>query len=137
MNAAAAYQRRSVEGTTPVGLIVLMYQAAVVDFRKAIAAMNTAPNTAREIEARTHALNHLLAIVGELKRALDFERGGEVARNFQRLYVLTERLVLQASRDRDAQPLHDLLEQYTLILAAWRQVEARPAAPVAQAAWSA
>lgn len=137
MNAAAAYQRRSVEGTTPIGLIVLMYQAAVVDFRKAIGAMEVVPNGAREIEARTRALHHLLAIVGELKRALDFERGGEVARNFQRLYLLTERLVLQASHDRDPQPLRELLEQYNLILAAWRQAEARPASPVAQAAWSA
>jgi flagellar secretion chaperone FliS len=134
MDAAAAYRRRAVEGATPIGLIVLLYQAAVLEMRKGIAALQ-----GRDIEARTNAFNRVLAILGELKRALDFERGGEVAHNFQRLYLLAERIILDCSVRQDLGQLPDLLEQFERILAAWRQVEARPAPATGQlsAAWQA
>lgn len=138
MNPAAAYQRRAIEGASPIGLIVLLYQAAVVELRRALAAMETDAETPRQIEVRTQALNRVLALVGELKGVLDYNRGGEVARNFARFYQLAERLVVQAGFQRDPAPLRELLEQFVAILRAWREVEARPpAAAQVQAAWSA
>ncbi|MGH9488541.1 MAG: flagellar export chaperone FliS [Terriglobales bacterium] len=138
MHPATTYQRHAIETASPVGLVVLLYQAAVADLRRALAATEAVPNTVREIEARTKALNHLFAIVGELKREVDLKRGGEVARNLQHFYVLSERLILQAGAQRDPQILRELIEHFSRILAAWRQVEARPpAAPAAQTAWSA
>lgn len=123
MNAASTYHRRALEGATPVGLIVLLYQAAVVSLRRGIAAME-----AGEIEVRTQALNRVLALVAELKAALNYERGGEVAQQFARFYQLAERLVMQASCQQDAQPLRDLLEPMAQIRDAWQQVDALPVA---------
>jgi flagellar protein FliS len=134
MDAATAYRRRAVEGATPIGLIVLLYQGAVVELRKGLAALQ-----ARDIEARTNAFRRVLAIVGELKRSLDFERGGEVAHNFARFYRLAERIILDCSVRQEPGQLPELLEQFELILAAWRQVEGRPAPATGQlsAAWQA
>ncbi len=121
MNAATTYHRRALEGATPVGLIVLLYQAAVVSLRRGIAAME-----AGDIEVRTQALNRVLALVGELKASLNYERGGEVALQFARFYQLADRLVMQASFQQDAQPLRDLLEPMVQIRDAWQQVDALP-----------
>lgn len=134
MDVATAYRRRSVEGATPIGLIVLLYQAAVLELRKGMAALE-----ARDIEARTRAFSRVLAIIGELKRSLDFERGGEVARNFARFYYLSERILLDCSVRQELGQLPDLLEQFQRILEAWRQVDARPTPAPAQlnAAWQA
>ncbi|TAN22927.1 MAG: flagellar export chaperone FliS [Acidobacteria bacterium] len=138
MNAASAYQRRAIEGATPVGLVVLLYQGAVVQLRRAIAAMETQPQTVRDIEIRTSALNRVLAIIGELQRVLDFQRGGDIARNFDHFYRLAQSAIMQAVANNDAQPLRDLLPQLEKILQAWRSVETRPPAPSAgAAAWTA
>ncbi|HUX65978.1 MAG TPA: flagellar export chaperone FliS [Terriglobales bacterium] len=121
MNAATTYHRRALEGATPVGLIVLLYQAAVVSLRRGIAAME-----AGDIEVRTQALNRVLALVGELKASLNYDRGGEVALQFARFYQLADRLVMQASFQQDAQPLRDLLDPMVQIRDAWQQVDALP-----------
>lgn len=138
MNAASTYQRRAIEGASPVGLVVLLYQGAVVQLRRAIGAMETQPPSLRNIEIRTSALNRVLAIIGELQRVLDFQRGGDVARNFDRFYRLAQTAIMQAVTNNDAQPLRDLLPQIEKILQAWRSVETRPPASSAgAAAWTA
>ncbi|MGH9482667.1 MAG: flagellar export chaperone FliS [Terriglobales bacterium] len=121
MDAANTYHRRAAAGATPVGLIVLLYQAAVVALRRGIAAMD-----AGDIEARTLALNRVLALVAELKASLNYETGGEVARQFARFYHLAERLILQASCQKDAEPLRELLEQFVRVRDAWQQVDKLP-----------
>lgn len=138
MNAASTYQRRAIEGASPVGLVVLLYQGAVVQLRRAIGAMEAQPPSVRNIEIRTSALNRVLAIIGELQRVLDFQRGGEIARNFDRFYRLAQTAIMQAVTHNDAQPLRELLPQIEKILQAWRSVETRPPAPPAgAAAWTA
>lgn len=141
MNAASTYQRRAIEGASPVGLVVLLYQGAVVQLRRAIGAMEAMqaqPPSLRNIEIRTSALNRVLAIIGELQRVLDFQRGGDIARNFDRFYRLAQTAIMQAVTSNDAQPLRDLLPQIEKILQAWRSVETRPPASSAgAAAWTA
>lgn len=134
MDAATAYRRRSIEGASPVGLVVLLYQSACVEMRRAAAAIE-----AGDIEARTRALNKVLAIVGELRAALDFERGGAIAHQFAALYRLAERGVLEASARQDAAPLREVLEQFVLVRDAWQKIEAQQGAAAAapEAAWPA
>lgn len=121
MNAASSYQRNSLEGASPIGLVVLLYQHGAAGLRRAIAALR-----AGEVEARTNALHRVLAIVAELKSVLDFEHGGVVARQFAQFYSLAERMILDASCRQDAEPLEELLGQFERIQAAWQQVDSRP-----------
>lgn len=123
MDPASSYRRGAVEGNTPVGLIVLLYQHAVVSLRRGIAALH-----AGDIEARTRALNHVLRLIGELKSVLDFERGGEVARQLALFYQVAERTILEASCRQDPQPLEQLLEPLVSLQEAWSQVDAQPPA---------
>lgn len=121
MDSAITHHRQAAEGGTPIGLIVLLYQAAVVALRRGIAAMD-----AGDVEARTTALNRVLALISELQASLDFEQGGEVARQFARFYHLSERLILQASCQKEAEPLRQLLEQFVRVRDAWQQMDKLP-----------
>jgi flagellar protein FliS len=121
MDAAAAYKRRALESASPIGLIVLLYQAACQNLRRAIAAVE-----AGDIETRTAALNQVLAIIAELNAALDFERGVEVARQFARFYHVAQRTVLDASFRQAAAPLRELLDSFTQVQAAWQRADALP-----------
>jgi len=134
MDAATAYRRRSIEGASPLGLVVLLYQAACVEMRRAASALDRG-----DIETRTRALNKVLAIVGELRAALDFERGGPIAQQFAALYRLAERGVLEASTRQDPAPLREVLEQFVLVRDAWQKIEASQDATPAglEAAWPA
>ncbi|MGH9467527.1 MAG: flagellar export chaperone FliS [Terriglobales bacterium] len=137
MNPVATYQRRAVEGATPIGLMVLLYQAMVVHLRKAIAAMETDAHLAQQIEARTRALHRVLGITGEL-RSLLREDGGDLARYLEAFYALCQQQVLQAVAQRDPEPLRALLPLCSRILEAWRQLEERPAAAASETAtWTA
>jgi flagellar protein FliS len=121
MDAATAYQRRALESASPIGLIVLLYQAAGQQLRRALAAMDCG-----DIEARTSALNRVLAIVGELRAVLDYERGGEVARQFARFYYSSERALMDAACRQDPAPLRDLLNSFQQVQEAWRRADALP-----------
>lgn len=121
MDAASAYQRRALESASPIGLIVLLYQAACQDLRRGIAALERG-----EVETRVAALNRVLAIVTELKAVLDFERGAEAAQLFARFYRSAEHTILDASCRQDAAPLRDLLDSFLSVQEAWRRADALP-----------
>lgn len=128
MDAAHAYQRRLIETATPIGLIVLLFERAVLALERAGAAMER-----NDIETRTAELNRALAIVAELKRSLNFERGGQVAHTFDRFYQMAERQIVTAACRRDRALIGQLQKQFCQIRDAWRQAEGKPAPALYQA----
>lgn len=121
MDPASAYRNHLVEGSTPIGLIVLLYQSAVSLLRRAIAAME-----AGDVEQRTLLLNRVLRHLAELKGVLDFERGGAVAEQLSRFYTIADGMVLDASCRQDPEPLRVLVQQLLTVQEAWQQLDAMP-----------
>jgi len=84
-----AYQRTQVQSRSPLELVVMLYDGAIrflLQAREAIAA--------RDVRARTTAASRALDVVVELRNTLDMERGGDVARELDRLYAyITTRLL--------------------------------------------
>ena len=72
-NPRLAYRQAAVEAATPIGLVVILYDLAIEDFRKAIVAIG-----AGDTEARTAALQHALSVLEQLHGRLDFEKGREL-----------------------------------------------------------
>lgn len=77
----ASYRDAAVRGATQVGLVVLLYEQAIQDLQRALAAMEQG-----HIEQRTREINHALQIIGHLEGTLDLEKGGDVAVNLQQCY---------------------------------------------------
>ncbi len=85
------YQDSAVRGATPIELVILLYDAAIDDMRRALSAMQNS-----DIETRSNQIAHALMILQQLQGTLDFERGGGAARQFEQFYNLTRAKLLEA-----------------------------------------
>ncbi len=115
-----SYRRAAVESSSPVQLVVMLYDGALrfcADARAAI--------LRRDVAAKGKALSRVIAIVGELQATLDLERGGEVAHSLHQLYsFLTDRL-LAASYNQHVEPLDDVVRVLTNLREGWAGISAQ------------
>jgi len=106
----SAYRECAVEGANPVELVQMLYDAAIGSLRRALEALE-----AKNVEHRTAYLNHVLDVLCELQAALDFDRGGEVARSLSRFYSFARLRVLEANGWGSAEILRSLVEQFVAL----------------------
>ena len=117
-DSAFTYQQATAVSATPVGQVVALYDVILRDLRQAMAAVE-----AGQIEKRVHLTNHALLIIGELQGVLDFERGGEAARNLHSFYAVMRPLVTQASMTNSREKFQDLIEKFARLRAAWSKAD--------------
>jgi flagellar protein FliS len=123
LDTAFAYQQSTASAASSVGQVVALYDRILRDLRSAIAAIG-----AGQIENRVNSLNHALTIIGELQGVLDFQRGGEAARNLDSFYTITRGMVTEAGVTSSVDQLQELVSMFARIRAAWAHVE-RTVAP--------
>lgn len=115
-----SYRRAAVESSSPVQLVVMLYDGALRFCAEARGAL-----LRRDVAAKGKALSRVIAIVGELQATLDLERGGEVAQSLHHLYsFLTDRL-LAASFNQSVEPLDEAIRVLTNLREGWAGVSAQ------------
>jgi len=126
------YQDTAVRGATPIELVIVLYDAAIEDMRRAMTAMQ-----ASDVEARTHQVSHALMVLQQLQGTLDFERGGSAARQFEQFYNLVRAKLLEAqmrgSPDLMQQQIRYMSEVRDCWTAAKRMLQPNPGAGTAVA----
>jgi len=113
-----AYRESSVRGASPVGLIVILLEEALRSLRKAQRAL-----LENNIERRTLELTHVIEVLGYLQSTLDFENGGEVARNLSLFYDVARAKILEANIRVDNALLESLASQVSEQIEAWQKVD--------------
>jgi flagellar secretion chaperone FliS len=119
-DSASAYQQFRAIGASPVGQVVALYDAILRDLHRAVQAIR-----AGRVEERVAAVNHALLVVSELQGVLDFERGGEPARNLDNFYKVVRNLILKGSMAGSAEDVQKVVEMVARIRAAWAKVETK------------
>ena len=117
-NAAKTYTQLAVEGTSPVGLVVALYDNVMKSLYQARRAV-----LANDIERRTQHLNHALSVVAHLEGTLDMEQGGEVAMTLSHFYTYARHKILEVSLSNSAQKLEELLFDFSSLRGAWQVVD--------------
>jgi flagellar protein FliS len=116
---AVAYRQTSVQSSSPVELVVLLYDGAL---RHLVAAGDASARG--DLIARRDALSKAMAILTELQSTLNLEAGGEVAASLDALYTyMTERLVDVTVR-KDAGAVPEVERLLRSLRDAWAQVAA-------------
>lgn len=118
LNPFSAYQQSSVQGATPVALVVSLYDTILRDFRRALDAIDSG-----KVETRVAELNHALTVIAHLRGVLNFEKGGEAAKRFENFYEVTRGLVLQVNAENARENLMKLMELYSSVRQAWQVAE--------------
>jgi flagellar protein FliS len=114
---ANRYQEVQVRTSTPIELVVLLYDVAVANIKKAQEYM-----AARDIAGRTRCLNKAISMLTELHAHINFELGGDLAKSLDRLYRYIKNMIFQANLHQDPARLREIVRLLSSLREAWLNV---------------
>ena len=100
--AIETYRRQRVETASPMQLVRMLYDAMLDDVGDAKMAL-----AEKDYAAAHNALVHAQKVVEELDRAVDLEKGGEIAINLKRLYDFLQRRLTYVNITKSMTALED------------------------------
>jgi flagellar protein FliS len=121
MTTARKYQELNVTTASPMELILMLYDECIRSLDKAETAFETIPEPER-IEVIGNSLLHAQDIITELAVSLDMEKGGEIARNLQRLYDFMVNHLSRANVNKEIKPIQDVRKIMRDLREAWIEI---------------
>ena len=118
--ATNTYQKTAIETAEPLQLVILCYQAAIRDLTEA----QRFHQSGRMNEAYVK-IRHAQDIITELLVGLDYERGGDIARNLNRLYNFILRQLMGINTRQDTSIYGRLVKILTELQSAWEEIKLR------------
>jgi len=118
-NPLNAYREVSVRTATQGKLIVMLYDEAVKQLDLAIALLEA---KSRQLDKVHNSLIKTQDIVTELMAGLDFDRGGEIARNLMSLYVFFNEKIREGNLKKDPEPVRQVRAFMADLRTAWVQI---------------
>jgi flagellar protein FliS len=103
-----------IESASPHRLIQMLMEGAMAKIAIAKGHMER-----HEIRDKGEQIGCAISIIEGLKSSLDHEKGGEIARNLEDLYIYMERRLIEANRDDDSGLLDEVTELFRQIKEAW------------------
>ncbi len=112
----------------PHSLITQMFDGAMTRIAQARGAIER-----QDVAAKGELISHAINIIGSLEACLDYDKGGEIAKNLGQLYEYMILTLTQANLQDDRSKLDEVIGLLLEIKSAWTQIaEQKPAAEVAQ-----
>lgn len=121
-----AYKKTAVNTASKEQILLMLYQAAIKNCKKSIEAIQN-----KQIATKGEYIGKLQDIVIELNNSLDFEIGGDIAKELSSLYDYILFASTQANIKIDAEPLEGCLNVLTTLYDGWSEAikSIRPQAP--------
>ncbi|MGC8492940.1 MAG: flagellar export chaperone FliS [Syntrophobacteraceae bacterium] len=112
--ASDIYQRTAIQTADPLQLIILCYEGAISDLKKA-----RELHEKSEMNEAYRRIRHAQDIVTELLVGLDYERGGNIAGNLNRIYNFVLRQLIGINSRRDLSLYDDLIRILSNLKEGW------------------
>lgn len=109
-----AYKKTSVETAGREQILLMLYQAAIKHCKKAIEAIDE-----KDIARKGESIGRLQDIIIELMNSLDFNVGGEIAKELSALYDYMLYSSTQANINIDKKPLEGVLSVLGTLYNGW------------------
>ena len=119
MNPLRSYKETQIKTATPGKLILMMNDGAIRNLNQALQDMD---DEHRRYDSISNSLIKVQDIIAELMISLDFERGGEIAKNLFGLYVFMNRRLLDGNIKKDKAPLEEVKTLLIELRGAWAEV---------------
>ncbi len=120
MNKIGKYVANQVLTASPVELVLMLFDEAIRSLKKADTAF--ALDTPARFELINKHLTHTQDVIRELLYSLNMEKGGEVAKNLDRLYAFMLVHLTQSNVQKNPQPAAEVREMLTTLREAWQVV---------------
>ncbi len=111
-----AYKKTSVHTASKEQILLMLYQAAIKNCKKAIEGIDS-----QDIKMKGEHIGKLQDIVIELNNSLDFEVGGDIARELSSLYDYILHSSTQANIKIEKEPLEGCLNVLRTLYDGWSQ----------------
>ncbi len=111
-----AYKKTSVETASKEQILLMLYQAAIKNCKKAIEAIDQ-----KNISKKGEYIGKMQDIVVELSNSLDFEVGGDVAKELASLYDYILYSSTQANIKIEKAPLEGCLKVLNTLYDGWTE----------------
>jgi flagellar protein FliS len=123
-NGIDAYRQTNVTTADPKRLVLMCYEGA-------IGSLKTARENyiSGEYEAKAETVQKAQNIISELALALDFEKGGEVARNLEALYNYILRRITEGDVKGDVKAFDEVILMLGELESAWKEISRAPEDP--------
>src|SRR5208337_5621980 len=109
-----------------------LFDAAIEDMRRALSAIQ-----ASDVEERANAVRHAMLILQQLQGTLDFERGGQVAKQFEQFYNLIRAKLLESQLRNSPELMGQQIQFMSEVRDCWveakKRIEPQPVSPAAMA----
>ncbi len=115
--AYGAYRRSEIETLTPRDLLVKLFEGLERFVEQAAIAMDN-----RHLEMATKNTQRIRDILFELQSTLNFEVGGDIAKQLDELYTFMTRETIEAGMKKDAARLRQLQRVIRPLLEGWRGI---------------
>ena len=111
------YRQTEVITADPKKLVILCYEEAIRNLQLA-----KTKYPLKEYEAKGEAVQKALDFINELRGALDFERGGEIAKYLDAIYAFIMSHILKADRMRDLKAFDQAAALLGELKSAWEAI---------------
>ena len=120
LEAKLTYRENTVRSATPIELVVILFDTVIEDMRQAVSATQ-----AGDLEARAVAIRHAMLVLQQLQGTLDFEKGGQVARQFEQFYNLVRAKLLEAQMRHSPELMQQQIQFMLEVRDCWAEAEKR------------
>ncbi len=112
---ANQYKQMAVKTANRGQILVMLYEAAIQNVKKATVALDK-----KDMAAKGMAVGKAHDIVIELNNTLNFDVGGEIARDLERLYNYMGEQLVKANVENSKESLLAVQKLLETLLAGWR-----------------
>ena len=132
-NAVSTYREIRINTASQGQLIIMLYSEAVrqLDHALSVLEMNEAKKDPGSIEKISKCVVKTQEIVSELMVSLDFDEGGDIAKNLFSLYTWFNRELMEANISQDARRIYIVRNHLDGLRSAWQEIAATVVAETA------
>lgn len=112
-----AYQQTNIMTADEKKLIIMCYEEAIYSLKSAKTHFLN-----EDFEAKGKAIKKALDIINELRVALNFEKGGVIAKNLDLIYAFLIRHILDGDIKKDTKAFKQAASILSELKSAWEQV---------------
>jgi flagellar protein FliS len=112
---ANQYKQTSIKTANRGQILIMLYESAIRNVKKASECIDR-----NDISGKGMAIVKAHDIVNELNNTLDFETGGEIAKNLERLYMFMSEQLIKANLENKKEPLQQVQKLMETLLEGWR-----------------
>ena len=115
MSKLNAYRQTAVTTASKEQVLIMLYEGAIKQLRKAAEACQK-----NDLAGKGTAVGKAHDIINELSNSLDFQIGGEVAKNLERLYSYMVEQIVQGNINNDSTKFDQARNMMETLLEGWK-----------------